>query len=454
MSSDYQLEDTVFLPFTTRAFATGIPTALVSGEVQIYEDASITQITAAETLAVSLDGVAGFNMVTVVATAANGFGAGQSYTLILSAGTVDSVSVIGEVVGHFTLDMSAAAKDLANGTDGLGAIKAETATILVDTGTTLDAAIAVIDTNVDQIETAVITNAAGVDIAADIIAMKAETVLIVADTNELQTDDVPGLIAALNDPTAAVVADAVWDELTTDHITVNTFGQRLSVLESGTAVAATASTITLDAGSSELADFHNDTLIVITAGTGAGQARFISDYAVTTNVATVSANWITTPSTDSVYYIIPFGLVNITQAAADKVWSSATRTLTAFSTALALSVWDVLESAVVTASSIGLKVKNNLDAAITTRATPAQVNTEVLDVMNVDTITLPGQEAPPLTPTHRQATAWLFKAFRNRKDQTATLWQLYADNETTVDAKATVSDAAGTAIKQEIVTGP
>jgi len=32
---------------------------------------------------------------------------------------------------------------------------------------------------------------------------------IVADTNELQTDDIPGLIAALNDPTAAAVAAAV-----------------------------------------------------------------------------------------------------------------------------------------------------------------------------------------------------------------------------------------------------
>ena len=58
------------------------------------------------------------------------------------------------------------------------------------------------------------------------------------------------------------------------------------------------------------------------------------------------------------------GLIDITQTAADKVWSSATRTLTAFSTALALSVWNVLESAVVTASSMGLKVKNNLNAVL------------------------------------------------------------------------------------------
>jgi len=53
--------------------------------------------------------------------------------------------------------------------------------ILTDTGTTLQA-------ELDAIQAAVITNAAGADIAADIIAMKAETALIVADTNELQGD--------------------------------------------------------------------------------------------------------------------------------------------------------------------------------------------------------------------------------------------------------------------------
>lgn len=188
------------------------------------------------------------------------------------------------------------------------------------------------------------------------------------------------------------------------------------------------------------------------------------------------------------------GLVDITQTAADKVWSSTTRTLTAFSTALALSVWDVLETAIVTVGSIGLKVKNNLDAAVTSRqpsgavdlnadqsgvtigtvnalgadqsgvtigtvnalgaTAKADVNTEVLDVMNVDTITLPGQAAPPLAPTHRQAIAWLYKVFRNRKRQTATAWELMADDEITVDAKATVSDDGTTAIKQEVITGP
>ena len=66
------------------------------------------------------------------------------------------------------------------------------------------------NTNVNDIETAVVTNAAGADIAADIIALKAETVLIVADTGELQTDWVDGgrldlLIDAIKVPTDKMV---------------------------------------------------------------------------------------------------------------------------------------------------------------------------------------------------------------------------------------------------------
>ena len=45
MSSDYQLDDTLFLPFTTRAFATGVPTTLAGTPlVDIYEDVTSTPI--------------------------------------------------------------------------------------------------------------------------------------------------------------------------------------------------------------------------------------------------------------------------------------------------------------------------------------------------------------------------------------------------------------------------
>lgn len=40
---------------------------------------------------------------------------------------------------------------------------------------------------------------------------------ILEDTDELQTDDIPGAIDGLNDPTAGAIADAVWEEAVTDH---------------------------------------------------------------------------------------------------------------------------------------------------------------------------------------------------------------------------------------------
>lgn len=134
MSRDRTLEDTFFIAFTTRAFATGIPTVL-SGVpvVSAYEDAGTTEITAGITLGADHDTVAGLNMLTIVATAANGYESGKDYNLVITTGTVGGVTVVGEVVGQFSLGLSAAAVDLANATDGLGAIKADTAATLTDT---------------------------------------------------------------------------------------------------------------------------------------------------------------------------------------------------------------------------------------------------------------------------------------------------------------------------------
>lgn len=207
---DITLADTIYILFSTRAFATGIPGTLGGTPVvSAYENDSATQITAGITLGVDHDSVTGLNLLTIVATGANGYENGKDYSLIITTGTVDSVSVVGEVVGSFTIGRSAASVDLANGTDGLGALK-----VLIDTVDTvvdgiqtdldngtdgLGALKALIDTIDDFLDTeiaaitaAVITNAAGADIAADIIALKAETVLIVADTGELQTDWING----------------------------------------------------------------------------------------------------------------------------------------------------------------------------------------------------------------------------------------------------------------------
>ena len=97
---------------------------------------------------------------------------------------------------------------------------------------------------------------------------------------------------------------------------------------------------------------------------------------------------------------------------------------------------------------------SNLDATISSRATPAQVNTEVLDVLTVDTFAQPGQEAPAATTTISKMLAYLYKAWRNKTTQTATTYSLFNDDAATVDHKATTSDDATTFTKTEITSGP
>ena len=111
---DRNLEQTFYKAFTTRAFATGIPTTLAGVPViSAYEDASLTQITAGITLGVDHDSVTGLHMLTIVATAANGYEAGKDYQLVITTGTVGGVSVVGEVIGDFSIENTSSSLNVA-----------------------------------------------------------------------------------------------------------------------------------------------------------------------------------------------------------------------------------------------------------------------------------------------------------------------------------------------------
>lgn len=94
------------------------------------------------------------------------------------------------------------------------------------------------------------------------------------------------------------------------------------------------------------------------------------------------------------------------------------------------------------------------DIAALNNLSAAQVNAEVVDALNVDTYAEPGQEAPAATVSLAKKIGYLYKAFRNRKTQTSTTLNLYADNGTAVDQKATISDDGTTYDHGEIGTGP
>lgn len=108
------------------------------------------------------------------------------------------------------------------------------------------------------------------------------------------------------------IADATWDEILTGatHNIATSAGRRLrqveaiSVLSSGVAQDGGAGSITLAAGESAVEDFYNHAIIVITAGTGIGQARAVHAYDGGTKVATIVPNWETNPAVASEYLIL------------------------------------------------------------------------------------------------------------------------------------------------------
>ena len=83
----------------------------------------------------------------------------------------------------------------------------------------------------------------------------------------------------------------------------------------------------------------------------------------------------------------------------------------------------------------------------------ANVNAEMVDVLSTDTQTLPGQGAPTVTPTIEEAIMYLYKQLRNKETQTATTYKLFADDGTTIDQQATLSDDETTFTKAEMVSG-
>ncbi len=106
---DYKLGATIHGRFTTRAGTPPQPTSLLgTPSVVVYVGNSTTKITAGVTLSVDHDAKTGMNLLEIVATAANGYATGTDYNIMLDAGTVGGTPVQGEVVGHFSIEKSAA----------------------------------------------------------------------------------------------------------------------------------------------------------------------------------------------------------------------------------------------------------------------------------------------------------------------------------------------------------
>lgn len=113
---DIRLGATIEFTFTTRRFSTGVPFALAgTPSIEAYQVGSSTPITAGITLTTDYSGVTGLNHVSIVASGANGFATAKDVSVVIAAGTVDSVSVVGETIAGFSIENRSALMPTTSG---------------------------------------------------------------------------------------------------------------------------------------------------------------------------------------------------------------------------------------------------------------------------------------------------------------------------------------------------
>lgn len=105
---DIRLGDTLDIKFTTRQLSGSPFTLAGSPVVSAYIGNGTTPVTTGITLTTDFNGKTGLNHVRVVASSGNGFSTGTDVQLVITTGTVNSVSVVGEEIAEFSIEKRSA----------------------------------------------------------------------------------------------------------------------------------------------------------------------------------------------------------------------------------------------------------------------------------------------------------------------------------------------------------
>jgi len=143
------------------------------------------------------------------------------------------------------------------------------------------------------------------------------------DFNNVKAAAAPTTLTNITVPTvttsglSADAIDDIWDEVLTlaTHNVGYSAGQRLRfmILDGATAQAGAANSITLAAAASATDDIYVQNIVSIVSGVGAGQTRLIVEYDGGTKIAIVDREWEVIPNNTSIYELLPFSGILLTQ---------------------------------------------------------------------------------------------------------------------------------------------
>ncbi len=104
---DIRTSQVLYFHFTTRQFSTGAPITAASLALSVYKDDNTTESTTGvtTTYTTGFDGRVGLVSVKIDTSADGSFyAAGHDFSVVVTGGTADSVSIVSEVVGGFSIE--------------------------------------------------------------------------------------------------------------------------------------------------------------------------------------------------------------------------------------------------------------------------------------------------------------------------------------------------------------
>lgn len=244
------------------------------------------------------------------------------------------------------------------------------------------------------------------------------------------------------DPTAATIADAVWDEARAGHVGAGSFGEGVVVnnMAAGSVTAAAIATNAIDADA-----IATDAVTELQSGLAtAASVATVAGYLDTEVAAILAAvdTEVTAIKTKTDY------LPSATAGAAGGVFIAGSNAATTvdFTGNLSGSVGSVTGAV----GSVTGNVGGNVTGSVGSLAAQAKtdVNTEVVDALSVDTYGEPSS-VPAATSSVKDKIGWMFMLSRNKRMTTASADKVRNDADSSDVGTATLTEDGSTFTRGE-----
>lgn len=303
---DYATASNVCGKFTTFQPSTGAAFALAgTPALSVYKDNSTTESTAGVTLTAGFDSRTGLNHYCIDTSAdAIFYSAGSNFDVVVTAGTVDSVSVVGSVVGSFTLAKTSALRPAIAGralaVSAGGAADANVTQYGGTNGTfTTGQPTVRLSAGTGTGQISLTSGAVTAGTVSDKTGYSLSSTQTFSVTGNI-TGNVSGSVGSVTGSVGSIASGGISEA--SFATTAGSF-RPMGIARQGTAQSATGTTLVLDSA----ATFGDDTPIGMTllaCGSTQGycQARTVTDFVGSTDTATVDT-WTVTPSGTITYYL-------------------------------------------------------------------------------------------------------------------------------------------------------